>query len=106
MLSAEDLSGLVFDQGLGTDTLHMAMADRIDLAARVLTHAAVCVKKFGGDSDDELEILAWQNIFVVYSSTIDWCGPFDSAAEAEEFIRRVGLRIDSFTSVINRVFSC
>lgn len=62
MLSAEDLSGLVFDQGLGTDTLHMAMADRIDLTARVLTHAAVCVKKFGGDGDDELEILAWQDI--------------------------------------------
>ena len=89
VLSAEDLSGLVSDQALGQDPAKMSTADRIDLAARVLTHAAVCVKKFDQGADHELEILEWNGIFLVYSSTIDWCGPFASETEATDFLRRM-----------------
>lgn len=91
VLSAEDLSGLVSDQALGQDPASMSTADRMDLAARVLTHAAVCVKKFDQGADHELEILEWDGIFLVYSSSMDWCGPFGSLGAADDFIERMSL---------------
>lgn len=91
LLSNEDLSGLVDDQASGENPCDMTDDGRRNLAAIVLINAARAVKTFDRGEDVELQILEWDGIFVVYSSSMEWCGPFDTEWEALGFVKRMGI---------------